>query len=273
MEIIITAGAASTRIDGAMRITGPDPGAYPSILAAHLSDRLGDRVGTIYYIRTPDTPRLTQSKDATAYRKAEIVDIVTPTAESMLRNIKNLVSDPDKSVRAVIHLAGVPSYACGGIADVRGLSQHVWHEVQAEKIESRNDISDIISSPAAFKAPGSELRPNQDSLLMRLQPVENMLARIRACDRDLAIIGIEETGGVERDALVSVAAKICTDTGADYIIAADARTGCALVSPAGSVVDGDSKFSPVFMNEIAGVLKTSNASPAPSKNRKKKKRS
>lgn len=271
MEIIITAGAASTRIDGAMRITGPDPGTYPSILAAHLSDRLGDRVGTIYYIRTPDTPQLTQSKDATAYRKAEIVDIVTPTAESMLRNIKNLVSDPDKSVRAVIHLAGVPSYACGGIADARGLSQKIWDEVQAEKIESRNDISDVIKAPSAFKAPGSELRPGQDSLLMRLQPVENMLARIRACDRDLTIIGIEETGGVEQAALVSVAAKMCDDTGADYVIASDAKTGCALVSPAGSIVDGDSKFSPVFMNEIAGVLKTSNASPAPSKKRRKKK--
>lgn len=271
MEIIITAGAASTRIDGAMRITGPDPGAYPSILAAHLSDRLGDRVGTIYYVRTPDTPQLTQSKDATAYRKAEIVDIVTPTAESMLRNIKNLVSDPDKSVRAVIHLAGVPSYACGGIADARGLSQKIWDEVRAGKTESRNDVSDVITAPSAFKAPGSELRPEQDSLLMRLQPVESMLARIRACDRDLAIIGIEETGGVEQTALVSVAAKMCGDTGADYVIASDAKTGCALVSVTGAVASDDSKFSPGFMNEIADVLKTSGKNPNPPKKRKKNK--
>lgn len=204
MNILITAGGTSERIDNVRSITNHSTGKLGSLIAeAFLAQ--GD---TVDYVTTASAIR-PKSQSSIRFHQIEGTQELSEKLSLLLEN---------NAYDAVIH-----SMAVSDFTPAQSLSQEVFLEklnqlVATKEVVTAQDLSFFLNTDQASE---SKISSNTDQLYLILEKTPKVIQQVKKIQPTTRLVGFKLLVDVSKEELLSVAKKSLEKSHADYVLAND----------------------------------------------------
>ena len=204
MNIVITAGGVSERIDNVRKITNSSSGKLGLVIADKLLER--DDV-SITYICSKNSLRPNSDR-------VKVVE-VDGTFDLRDKVIKVL---NDSYVDYFIHSMAVSDYTTDYVTTIDRIK---------ESVRCYDNLDDAFSNIEVIG--GSKISSNEDNLVIVLKPTPKIISIIKDISPSTYLVGFKLLDGVSYEELISVAKKLRDKNKCDFVVANDLeniRGGC-----------------------------------------------
>lgn len=243
MNILITAGGTSEKIDNVRKIKNTATGRLGSLIAEEFA-RVGDKINKIYYVCAKDAvfPKLDTS----------MLEIVYIESVEELKNALTEILTAQK-IDAVIHTMAVSDYRLKGTNTLEDLSL-----AAAKKLISQNkDISsDVEKIKAAIESAlmdsisvqkSNKISSNIENLVLFMERTPKIISLIKSLQPSTILVGFKLLDGVDEQTLLRVGHELLKKNNCDFVLANDLRSidkdkhNGLLISADGSFVRASTK--------------------------------
>lgn len=211
MNILITAGGTSEKIDEVRHLTNHATGSLGKEIAHSLQTIEGIQ---IYYVYGPSA--------------------VLPTGDNLNFYPIHSVRDLEKTMKTlltttsfdfVIHSMAVSDYELQAPTNEFALAEGLADLIEAHKPESKEDIRQLIESHllmlSSEKKTQKKISSQNEKLILVMQKAPKVIASIKKWQADTTLIGFKLLVDVTEEELVAVAKKSLITNHADFILAND----------------------------------------------------
>ena len=197
MNIIITAGGTSEKIDNVRKITNSSTGKLGMTIANHLLEENDDIM--IYYVCSKNSQRPKDSR----------VKIIEINGTIDLKNtIERLLES--KHIDYFIHSMAVSDYMTDYITTIERIK---------ESVNEHDDIDEAFNNIKVIE--GKKISSYEDSLVIVLKPTPKIISMIKKMSPKTYLVGFKLLDGVSKEELISVAKKLRNKNKCDLVVAND----------------------------------------------------
>lgn len=217
MNIVITSGGTSEKIDDVREITNFSTGRLGMEIARAFLDSKNSDLEKIYYLCDKRTAVPEDSK-------VEVVRV--SGVQGLLDGLKDLLTT--KKIDAVIHAMAVSDYAVGSVTTLNAIKDP----------DCRNDGVNRCDGKIS-----SEI----DDLVILLKRTPKVIGEIKKLSKETILVGFKLLTNVEKDVLIDTAAKLLRKNDCDMVLANDLteingdRHGGYLLFPSGEYIRLETK--------------------------------
>jgi phosphopantothenate-cysteine ligase len=214
VEILISAGGTSERIDNVRSITNGSTG----LLGRHIAEAFAatGRVGRIWYV----------CGRAAAAPAAEIAEIVRiGDVSELIAAVRDICGRRD--IGAAVHAMAVSDYAVSYVSSAAAIAESVERRLALAGPEGREAagglrrlIEEGVADAAAFGRDG-KIPSDVDDLAVFLRRAPKVLPMLRGMAPGAVIVGFKLLDGAAREALMDAARRLLRDSGCDFVLAND----------------------------------------------------
>ncbi|MDR0570063.1 MAG: phosphopantothenate--cysteine ligase [Clostridiales Family XIII bacterium] len=221
MNILITSGGTSERIDNVRRITNSSTGRLGLAVAEAFAAEGG--VAKIWYVC---------GLKAVRPQLPKVETIPVESADDLQRTVTEICGSG--TVDAVVHAMAVSDYTVGAVTTVAAVADSVELEMgrfgaDAPKDGARNEPTclherlAIAVKGASTVAHGSKISSEVDDLVLLLRKTPKVLAGFRAMLPKGVIVGFKLLDRVTEDFLIGAAHDLLLKNDCDFVLANDLR--------------------------------------------------
>ncbi len=203
MNIIITAGGTSEKIDNVRKITNSGSGKLGFIIANKLIDLYNEKINTIYYV-------CSKSSFKPVHKKIKIIEITD--TKNLEMTIISLLKGTKQDY--FIHTMAVSDYT-------------VDYVTTAEKLtDSIKENSDILNSIVNYDKgiKDTKISSNEDNLIIKLKRTPKIISIIKSISPSTFLVGFKLLDNVSREKLLDTAIKLRDKNKCDLVVANDLNT-------------------------------------------------
>jgi phosphopantothenate-cysteine ligase len=219
MDVLISAGGTSERIDNVRSITNGSTG----MLGRHIAEAFAaaESVGRIWYV-------CGKGAALPATEKAEIVRV--GDVSELVGAIRGVCAG--HRIGAAIHAMAVSDYTVRSVSSAAAIAESVGRRLAAACQDGRAGsadggagefgrlVEDALAEAPAFGRDG-KIPSNVDDLVIFLMRTPKVLAMLRGLMPDAVIVGFKLLDGAGREALLDAARRLMQDNGCDFMLAND----------------------------------------------------
>lgn len=218
MNVLITAGGTSEKIDNVRKITNTATGRLGSLIAEEFAGAA--KIDKIYYVCAKDAvlPKLDRS----------ILEIVY--IESV-EDLKNALTDimTTQKIDAVVHTMAVSDYRLKGTSTLEGLSQAAAQKLAAEDKDILSDqerLKSVIKSAlekSINAQKSNKLSSSIDDLVLFMERTPKIIGMIKSLQPSTILVGFKLLDGVGEETLLQVGYELLKKNSCDFVLANDLR--------------------------------------------------
>ena len=200
MNIIITAGGTSEKIDNVRKITNSGSGKLGFIIANKLIDLYNEKINTIYYV-------CSKSSFKPVHKKIKIIEITD--TKNLEMTIISLLKG--KKQDYFIHTMAVSDYTV----------DYVTTAVISIK-ENSDILNSIVNYDKGIK--DTKISSNEDNLIIKLKRTPKIISIIKSISPSTFLVGFKLLDNVSREKLLDTAIKLRDKNKCDLVVANDLNT-------------------------------------------------
>lgn len=200
INIVVTAGGTSERIDNVRKITNSSTGKLGVRITEELLKQR-ERINKIFYIAPKNALKVCDEN-------VEIIEI--DGTEDLLDKVKNVLTN--NTIDAFIHSMAVSDYQTSYVTNAKLLSGYIY--------EHMDNIEDaIINNPN--KLTGNKISSKEDNLVIVLKPTPKVISHIKKFSPNTKLIGFKLLDNVSDEELIDVGYNLLLKNECDYVVAND----------------------------------------------------
>jgi phosphopantothenate--cysteine ligase len=219
MNIIITAGGTTERIDAVRKITNTATGRLGSLTAAEFVKQGGSNIKKIFYIceKGTITPQL------------DCVEVIN--AEGVC-NVKNVLSDllTSNRIDAVVHSMAVSDYTVDSLTTVENLAQFLSQKlfsVMKNEFQTEKSLAEYIA--ACIKENdrlidnNKKISSNVKNLMLFMSQTPKLISLIKELQPPTILVGFKLLNCVDKKDLLNVGYELLKNNACDLVLANDSN--------------------------------------------------
>lgn len=202
MNIVITAGGTSEKIDNVRKITNSSSGKLGCTIANKLIKLYEEKIDNIYYVCSKTSIKPNHNK----IKNIEIMD--TNDLEITVRNL--LTSN---SIDYFIHSMAVSDYTVDYVTTVESLSLNITDNKD-------KNIFDLICSHND-NLTDSKISSNEENLIIKLKKTPKIISIIKDISPSTYLVGFKLLDNVSEETLINTAIKLKDKNNCNLVVAND----------------------------------------------------
>lgn len=203
MNIVITAGGTSEKIDNVRKITNSSSGKLGKSIANELLKKI-NKQDTIFYIC---------SKKAYKPDSSNVKVIEVESVDDLLNAVTKVLKE--NKIDYFIHLMAVSDYTVSYVTTAKLLKEEIVNN-------GGKDIENIIKNNTNVLT-GNKLSSYEDNLIVTLKSTPKVISKIKEISPDTFLVGFKLLDGVSKEELISVAKGIRDKNKCDLVVANDLK--------------------------------------------------
>lgn len=209
LNIIITAGGTSEKIDSVRKITNNSSGKLGSIIADTFLNKNYNNIEKIYYIcpKNAIKPQFLDNSDKIELKIIESTDDVYTSLQTLLQ---------EKNIDIVVHSMAISDYTLDYVSTC---------ETFAKCLENKNieEIENILNSSLPAIDNQNKISSDKSDLIIKLKPTKKIISYIKKWSPKTTLVGFKLLACVSESQLISVANKLLAKNDCDYVVANDIK--------------------------------------------------
>lgn len=201
MNIVITAGGTSEKIDNVRKITNSSTGKLGVLIANELINKKLNEINKIFYVCSSRALRPNNEK----------IEIIEAESTSDLEKVVTHLLTNNK-IDYFIHLMAVSDYTTNYVTNAKLLSEEVK--------KNGNNIEKIIKENANILN-DTKISSYEDNLIVVLKPTPKIISIIKKISPKTFLVGFKLLDGVTKERLIDVAKKLRDKNDCDLVVAND----------------------------------------------------
>lgn len=211
MNILITAGGTSEKIDEVRHLTNHATGS----LGKEIANSLKNEAVNVYYVHGPQA--VLPENDAIHFFPIHSVQDLYNTMEKLLTTI---------SFDYVIHSMAVSDYELDTATNEALLSEQIAEKIISEEYKTKEELAQLIKqvltdSHQSAQPAQKKISSKNDKLILVMKKAPKVISQIKTWQPSTHLIGFKLLVDVSEEELVSVAQDSIEKNKADYILAND----------------------------------------------------
>ena len=202
INIVITAGGTSERIDRVRKITNSSSGKLGYTIANKLIEKINDKIDTIYYISSKEAIKPVGEK----IKLIEVFD-----CKELKVAVEELLTS--KHIDYFIHAMAVSDYTVDFVTTAKKIAENII------KRDYENIINAICSDENSIKA--NKISSNEEDLIIKLKKNPKIISLIKNLSPKTYLIGFKLLDGVSEKELIDVATDLKDKNKCDLVVAND----------------------------------------------------
>lgn len=203
MEIIITAGGTSEKIDNVRKITNSSSGKLGQNIANTLLQKL-ENLEKIYYICAKNSLKPTKNP--------KIEEIIVSSCESLYTKMHELLTT--KNINVVIHSMAVSDYTVDFVSTCEIFSNQL-------QTKTKNQILNILNSQNLKLDNSNKISSYSNDLILKLIPTKKIISEIKKWSPKTTLFGFKLLSNTTTENLIDVGYNLLEKNNCDYVIAND----------------------------------------------------
>jgi phosphopantothenate-cysteine ligase len=241
MNILITAGGTTEKIDEVRAITNTGTGA----LGAMIADRFAaaDPSNSILYLCSKDAVRPTAP--------AEI--FIANDTVSLEWTVRKICGS--HRIDVIIHSMAISDYRSKVVSDPVMLAEYIAGEVDARGADDSlraDEIADLIVNAPPL-TDGRKIRSDRDNVVVVLEKTPKIIAMFRELLPESLIVGFKLLVDVSQKELLAAGRALLEKNGCNFVFANDMRT-VAAGKHSGYLIDAAGRYTAVTGKEAIAEL-------------------
>jgi phosphopantothenate---cysteine ligase (CTP) len=249
MNILITSGGTSEKIDNVRKITNTATGRLGSLIAEEFVNVGGSKIDKIFYVCTKDA--VVPSLQSLEISRIESVDELKNTLSEILTTQK---------VDAVIHTMAVSDYKLRGLSTAETLADAISQKLSAQgrnAYGNSDKIKEIILNAVEESISPrncSKVSSSIENLVLFMERTPKIIGMIKKLQPTAVLVGFKLLDGVDEPTLLRIGHELLEKNNCDFVLANDLRSikddkhNGILISPDKSFIRVSTK------QEIAAVI-------------------
>jgi phosphopantothenate--cysteine ligase len=257
MNILITAGGTTEKIDTVRKITNSATGRLGCFMANEFSLQGGEKIEKIYYICEYSTIVPTLSCVEPIYFQG------TTELEETLKHLLSSVK-----IDAAVHSMAVSDYSVKSLTTTTKLASHIAvrltndYNGKLDNTSLANSILDYIEELENNINNSKKICSDICGLLLMLKQTPKMINLFKTIQPKMVLVGFKLLSGVERNILINTAYELLNKNNCDFVLANDLTSIYEnehkgfLVSPNKSfmILDGKEQIAKTIVTEVLKKL-------------------
>lgn len=202
MNIVITAGGTSEKIDNVRKITNSGTGKLGVLIANELINKKLNEINKIFYVCSNKVLRPNNEK-------IEVIEIES-TKDLEDVTVKLLTNN---KIDYFIHSMAVSDYTTNYVTNAKLLSEEV-------KMNGNKDIEKVIKENTSILN-DNKISSYEDNLIVVLKPTPKIISLIKKISPQTFLVGFKLLDGVTKERLIDVAKKLRDKNNCDLVVAND----------------------------------------------------
>lgn len=202
MNIIITSGGTSERIDNVRKITNSSTGKLGYIIANKFTELYEKDIEKIYYICSKNSIK-------PYHNKIEIIEIFD--TYELETTVKNLLTN--KKIHYFIHSMAVSDYTVDYVTTAESLAINITENRDKEILELICNHNDNISE--------NKISSNNENLIIKLKKAPKIISMIKNISPSTFLVGFKLLDNVSEEILINIAIKLKEKNNCDLVVAND----------------------------------------------------
>ncbi|MDR1953179.1 MAG: phosphopantothenate--cysteine ligase [Clostridiales Family XIII bacterium] len=206
MNILITAGGTTERIDDVRGITNMGTGTLGALIAEGFA--ASEAVARIFYVCSARAVRPECEK---------VVVYVADDTRTLERAVNDICAE--QRVDVVIHSMAVSDYRVRSVSTSREMGAYI--AAQLEEGDAKEIARAIEGTPSIVS--GGKVSSGLDDMVVIMERTPKIIAMFRGLLPDAVIVGFKLLVDVNEDELIDTAHKLLKKNDCDYVLANDLR--------------------------------------------------
>lgn len=202
MNIVITAGGTSERIDNVRKITNSSSGKLGCVIADKLIQLHEKNIDKIYYICSKNSVKPN-------HNRIEIIEIMD--TKELENSVRNVLTNND--INYFIHSMAVSDYTVDYVTTVESLANSISNS-------SSDNVYNLICNHTD-KLSDNKISSNEENLIIKLKKTPKIISIIKDVSPSTYLVGFKLLDGVSEDQLINVAHKLKDKNKCDLVVAND----------------------------------------------------
>jgi len=204
MNIVITAGGTSEKIDSVRKITNSSSGKLGKIIAeTFLKSDL--EINTIFYICTQKSLKPSSSK---------VKIILVESANDLLKEVTKILTT--YSTNLFIHSMAVSDYSVDYVTTASLLYKGLNKALQNE-----HSFENFINSNTYVLNREEKISSQEENIIIKLKPTPKIISYIKKISPKTRLIGFKLLNSVSKETLIDVGYELLQKNSCDVVIAND----------------------------------------------------
>jgi phosphopantothenate---cysteine ligase (CTP) len=217
MNIIITAGGTTERIDPVRKISNMATGKLGSLIAEEFARQGGKSIEKIYYL----------CPEGALLPKSGCVEIIPAEgSESVQNSLSSLLTD--RKIDAVVHSMAVSDYTVDRVTTAGLLAEFLADRlfpVRPGQFESPNALAQAIAGwireNDRHLDNRKKLASDYEDLMLSMRRTPKLIHMIKALQPSAILVGFKLLNGVERQRLLEAGYGVLEKNSCDFVLAND----------------------------------------------------
>ena len=202
MNIVITAGGTSEKIDNVRKITNSSSGKLGCEIANKLIELHEEKIDVIYYICSKTSVK-------PSHNKVKVIEIFDTT--ELKENVKKLLTN--NKIEYFIHSMAVSDYTVDYITTVEKLS------INIENNKEKN-VFDLICNHKDNLI-DNKISSNEENIIIKLKKTPKIISMIKDISPNTYLVGFKLLDNVSEETLINTAIKLKDKNNCDLVVAND----------------------------------------------------
>jgi len=216
LNIVITSGGISERIDDVRKITNMSSGKLGATICETMLREIPNSVDKIYYVCS--------AKSVLPHNKEKIECVFTEGVYDLKDIVEQLLQN--NRIDYFIHAMAVSDYGADYISDFDSLSKQIADKVwNFEEITSQGELQDVIykilKNPCDKISNEKKLSSSKDNMIVALKKTPKVISTIKQLQPSVKLIGFKLLSNVSEEKLVEKATELMRKNNCDYVVAND----------------------------------------------------
>ncbi len=217
MNIIITAGGTTERIDPVRKISNMATGKLGSLIAEEFARQSGKKIKKIYYI----------CEKGAVIPTLDCVELVSVEGSESVQNaLSSLLTD--RRIDAVVHSMAVSDYTVDRVTTARLLADFLadrLFSVHPGQFESPNAlakaIAEWIRQNDCLLDSRKKLASDYEDLILSMRRTPKLIRTIKTLQPSTVLVGFKLLNGVEKQQLLEAGYGVLEKSSCDFVLAND----------------------------------------------------
>lgn len=206
LNIIITAGGTSEKIDNVRKITNSSSGKLGNIIANTFLAKNYKKIEKIYYISAKNSLKPENSE--------KVENITIENTQDVYDALHSILTT--KKIDAVVHSMAISDYTVDYVTTSELLS-NLLNE------KPSNEIEKLLNSKNLSLNNKDKISSNKSDLFVRLVPTKKVISFIKKWSSNSKLVGFKLLSNVTEQELINVASNLLDKNDCDYVVANDIK--------------------------------------------------
>jgi len=216
INIAITAGGTSERIDDVRTITNMSTGKLGAVICDTLLSRIPDEIGEIYYICS--------NKAIRPLENSKIQYVFIKGTYDLKEKVESLLKGTN--IDFFIHSMAVSDYTTDYVSTTKNLVIEIGDTIwKCKDNMSRSELYDLIDkvlqNPDNTVSCDKKMSSSENGLIIKLKQTPKVVSVIKPLQPSTTLIGFKLLSNVTEEELFNVAFDLLKKNNCDYVVAND----------------------------------------------------